>query len=70
MPKYLQYLSTTMENILTEIFKKYNLKMNLNQYVLISSTLKAYVTYLYEEEKLTYKITENKILWIQKEKME
>mgnify|MGYP001625185560 CR=1 FL=1 len=60
----------TMENILTEIFKKYNLKMNLNQYVLIGSTLKAYVTYLYEEEKLTYKITENKILWIQKEKME
>ena len=59
-----------MENILTEIFKKYNLKMNLNQYVLIGSTLKAYVTYLYEEEKLTYKITENKILWIQKEKME
>ena len=44
--------------------------MNLNQYVLIGSTLKAYVTYLYEEEKLTYKITENKILWIQKEKME
>ena len=59
-----------MENILTEIFKKYNLKMTLNQYVLIGSTLKAYVTYLYEEEKLTYKITENKILWIQKEKME
>ena len=56
----------TLEEILTKLFCYYDLTMNITQYVLIGSTLKAYLTYLYEEEKLSYIIKENKVLWYQK----
>ena len=54
----------TFEEILKSIFDKYNLVMNVNQYVLIGSTVKSYLSYLYDEGKLTYKILDNKMLWI------
>lgn len=56
----------TWEEILTELFNHYHLIMNITQYVLIGSTLKAYLTYLYEEEKLIFTIKDNKVLWHQK----
>ena len=56
----------TWEEILTELFNHYHLTMNITQYVLIGSTLKAYLTYLYEEEKLDHTIKDNKLLWHQK----
>ena len=54
----------TFEEILKSIFDKYNLVMKVNQYVLIGSTVKSYLSYLYDEGKLTYKILDNKMLWI------
>ena len=56
----------TWEEILTELFNHYHLIMNITQYVLIGSTLKAYLTYLYEKEKLIFTIKDNKLLWHQK----
>jgi len=55
----------TFENILKEVFDKYELVMNISQYVLIGSTVKAYLTYLKEEGKLTYEFTDNCMLWKQ-----
>lgn len=53
----------TFEEILKEIFDNYNLTMNPNQYVLIGSTIKSYLSYLYDEGKILYEFKENKMFW-------
>ncbi len=55
----------TFEEILKNIFDKYNLVMNVNQYVLIGSTIKSYLSYLKDENKITYEFVENKMIWKQ-----
>ncbi len=51
----------TQEEILKYLFEHYQLAMNINQYYLIGSTLKAYISYLLEQEKLNYFFKENKL---------
>ncbi len=53
------------EAILKEVFDKYDIVMNVSQYVLIGSTVKAYLTYLKEADKLTYTFEDNQMLWKQ-----
>ncbi len=53
----------TFEEILKEIFDEYQLEMNLNQYVLVSSTIRSYLAYLCDENKISYKFENNKMLW-------
>ena len=53
----------TFEEILKCIFDEYDLTMNSNQYVLIGSTIKSYLSYLFEENKLKYEFKNNKMLW-------
>ena len=53
----------TFEEILKGIFDEYNLVMNSNQYVLVGSTIRSYLSYLYDENKLSYEFKENKMLW-------
>lgn len=53
----------TFEEILKKIFDYYQLGMNVNQYVLIGSTIKSYLSYLYEEGKITYTFVNNIMLW-------
>ena len=55
----------TFEAILKEVFDKYELVMNISQYVLIGSTVKSYLSYLKEEAKLTYIFEDNQMLWKQ-----
>ncbi len=55
----------TFEEILKSVFEHYRLVMNMNQYVLIGSTVKSYVSYLYEEGKIKYEFIENKMIWEQ-----
>lgn len=58
----------SFEEILKCIFDEYNLTMNANQYVLVGSTIRSYLSYLLEENKLYYEFKENKMLWKQVEK--
>ncbi|MEI3234658.1 MAG: hypothetical protein V8S33_09730 [Intestinibacter bartlettii] len=37
--------------------------MDLNQYVLIGNTLKAYLSYLYDIEKLNIEFIDSKLYW-------
>ncbi len=53
----------TFESILKEIFDVYHLTMNPNQYVLVGSTIKSYLSYLHEEKKLSYEFKENQMVW-------
>ena len=47
------------------IFDQYQLRMDLNQYVLVGSTIKSYLSYLHEENKLKFEFDQNKMLWSQ-----
>ncbi len=53
----------TFEEILKYIFDEYNLTMNGNQYVLVGSTIRSYLSYLSDENKLSYEFKNNKMLW-------
>ncbi len=55
----------TFEEILKYIFDEYNLTMNGNQYVLVGSTIRSYLSYLSDENKLCYEFKDNKMLWKQ-----
>ena len=51
------------EEILKIIFDTYNLAMNPNQYVLVGSTIKSYLSYLHEENKIIYEFKNNQMVW-------
>lgn len=55
----------TFEDILKNVFDEYKLTMNVNQYVLVGSTIKSYLSYLYDENKLKYEFKNNEMLWKQ-----
>jgi len=56
---------TTFEDLLKSVFDSYNLTINPNQFVLIGSTLKGYLTYLYEIGKVRFEFSNNKMYWSQ-----
>ncbi len=53
--------SVTLEDIVKDLFDTYSLQMNLTQYYLISSTIKAYLSYLIDEDKIEYEFISNKM---------
>lgn len=55
----------TFEEILKEIFDSYHLVMDSNQYLLVGSTIRSYLSYLYEEGKLSYQCEKNRMTWKQ-----
>ena len=57
----------TFEELLQKIFDFYGLTMNANQYVLIGSTIRSYLSYLYEDGKISYEFINNRMVWKLKE---
>lgn len=55
--------ATIFEDLLQKIFKHYNLTMDLNQYVLVGNTIKSYLSYLHDKEKLTIEFIDSKLYW-------
>ena len=51
------------EDILKKIFDKYSLNMTFDQYVLVGSTVKSYLSYLYDKGDITYTFEGNRMLW-------
>ncbi len=54
------------EEILKNIFTHFELRMDQNQYVLVGSTIKSYLTYLLNEDKIFYYFADNQMYWQQK----
>lgn len=51
------------EELLKKIFDDYNLSMNFEQYVLVGSTVKSYLSYLKDSGKITADFVDNRLLW-------
>lgn len=51
------------EELLQKVFDTYGLTMNANQYVLIGSTIKSYLSYLHDEGKVVFEFKNNKMIW-------
>lgn len=58
--------SITMEEALERLCIHYNTGLNATQYVLLSSTLRSYFTYLYEEGYIEASYEDYKMTWIKK----
>lgn len=55
----------TFEDVLKYVFDAYSLEMNVNQYVLLGSTVRSYLSYLCDEGRIFYEFEDNKMLWKQ-----
>lgn len=53
----------TFEKILKYVFDRYNLVLDANQYVLVGSSIKSYLSYLYDENKIRYYFKDNEMIW-------
>ena len=51
------------EDILKILFDEYSLTMTFEQYALVGSTVKSYLSFLKDTEKLNIQFTDNKLLW-------
>lgn len=51
------------EDVLSEMFDHYGLTMNLQQNVLIGSTIKSYLSYLKNEGQVNFFFENNKMMW-------
>lgn len=60
------YEPITLEEALANLCIHYNTGLNATQYVLLSSTLRSYFTYLYEEGHIEASFEENKMTWVRK----
>lgn len=53
----------SFDDILKAIFDKYDLTMDFNQYVLVGSTIRSYLTYLRDLQIVGIQFADNKLLW-------
>ncbi len=51
------------EDLLQRLFTEYALTMTVEQYALVGSTLRSYLTWLKESGRLTLRIEDNRLLW-------
>lgn len=51
------------EEILKCVFDRYALNMDFNQYALVGSTLRSYLSYLHNKGELQVQFCENRLLW-------
>lgn len=53
------------DDLLQKLFQSYGITMNFLQHALIGSTLRCYLTYLLEQDKIRYFFEDNKLYWQQ-----
>ena len=63
----LKHKEQTQEDLLKYVADKNEINLHIAQYMLIGCTIKAYLTFLYNEGKISYHIKENKMYWFKTE---
>ncbi|MPM93208.1 hypothetical protein SDC9_140344 [bioreactor metagenome] len=53
----------TFEEALAELFCQYQLTMNFEQYVLVGSTVRSFLSWLKDRGELEVRFVENRLLW-------
>ena len=53
----------TFDSLLKKLFDKYNLSLNINQYVLVGSTVKSYLAWLKDKSRIEIIIKDNALFW-------
>ena len=53
----------TPDEIIREVFSAYGLAMDFNQYVLVGSTVRSYLSYLCDEGLAAARFEDNRLLW-------
>lgn len=53
----------TFESALREMFNRYGLKMTIEQYVLVGSTIRSFLAWLKDTGKLVFSFEENMMVW-------
>lgn len=53
----------SFEGILEKMCMKYNIELNINQYVLVGSTIRSYISYMNDNNRLEYLFDHGKMLW-------
>jgi glyoxylase-like metal-dependent hydrolase (beta-lactamase superfamily II) len=53
----------SFEYLLKQVFDHYQLAMDWNQYVLVGSTIRSYLTYLHDNGKMSSTFENNQLLW-------
>ncbi len=61
--KELTHTATTLESIVAHVFSHYELQLNDTQYVLISSTIRSYLSYLHGQSCLAITFSSGKMLF-------
>jgi len=56
----------SFEDILKGVFDGYGLAMNAGQYVLVGSTVRSYLSWMYDEGRIGFEFRDNKMYWMQK----
>ena len=56
----------SFEELLTELFNEYSLTMSYEQYALVGSTVRSYISYLKDGEQIEGAIENNRLLWKKK----
>ena len=53
----------TFEELLQALFRQYALEMNFEQYVLVGSTVRSYLSWLKDAGRLSVRFEDNRLLW-------
>ena len=53
----------SFEELLQQVFADYGLTMTFEQYALVGSTLRSYLTWLHETGRMDVFFEENRLLW-------
>jgi len=63
--KLLEIIHTkiSFENILKALCDEMNINLNYGQYALIGNTVRSFLSYLYNADKIQYDFIDNKLLW-------
>ena len=51
------------EDVLQRVFQHYQLTMDFNQYVLVGSTIRSYLSYLLDQNALAAEFSDSRLLW-------